>query len=263
MSVWFKIFCFATIAMFLLVLSKAVWNGPISQSKVVQPAYVNALGMEFVKVPAGTFEMGSDRTAVDGPTHSVTLSSFYMMSTEVTNRQFSAFKTITRPRNSDHDLMPVLNITRKEMDEFISWLSKKDGRKYSLPTEAQWEYAARGGTNGLHFPWGDNFDSRRANAGPANRSEGQATRVKSYPPNQYGLYDMIGNAAETVYDGYYYYTESAEVDPKRDPPKKILSGIERGSGIGSYWPWVWYRMPYDQDDRSWGVGFRLVVELDL
>lgn len=263
MSNWFKFVCFAAVALLCVALSQVVWNGQTTHSKIVKPTYVNSLGMEFVKIPGGKFQMGSDELEGEQPVHSVTLSDFYLMSTEVTNRQFSVFKKTKRPVFSASDDMPVVNITRAEMDAFAAWLGQKDGKKYSLPTEAQWEYAARGGTANLHFHWGNTFDPRLANIGSSGAQvDGQAAKVKSYPPNQYGIYDMIGNVSETVYDGYYDYTDRAAIDPRNAPPKDAVSGIERGQGIGSYFVWLWKRMPYDQNSRNWGVGFRLVVELD-
>ncbi len=261
MSKWIPVLFIVGVLFAALLIARFFWNRVFSRGKIVSPSYTNSLGMDFVKIPGGTFEMGNQD--LEKPVHTVTLSTFYLMNTEVTNKQFSVFKNVKRSKYSYHDKMPACSVTRKEIDEFIEWLSKKDKKKYSLPTEAQWEYAARGGTKNLHFHWGNSFDTSMAKIG-TDGFGGNATAsiVKSYPPNNYGIHDMIGNVSEAVFEGYYDYSATPAIDPKGKPPKGELDGIERGQGIGSFFPFVWFRSPYDPDARDREVGFRLVVQLD-
>ena len=204
--------------------------------------------------------MGSTKSGVASPVHRVTLSEFYIMNTEVTNAQFEEFKKITRSPMSREADMPVMGIARPLVLEYISWLSKKDGKIYRLPTEAQWEYAARGGLKGFDYPWGNRLDYKLANFG--SDSNRHAMPVKSFAPNLYGLYDMCGNASEMVRERMYDYTSQEVVDPVGDEfePSVDTPFIIRGAGVGSYNPWIWYRgMEFDDAARP-NTGFRLIVE---
>lgn len=228
------------------------------------PKWTNASGIEFVQIPAGTFRMGSTRLSDSSPIRTVTLSSFWMSASEVTNAQYEKFRKRTRPRAARSDHSPVLGLSRQEIETYLKWLRQQDGRNYQLPTEAQWEYAARGGTEGLHFPWGNRFSEDRALIGMQGIAEGVSSPVKQYPPNAYGLYDMIGNASEPVREFYYEYKD---VPGGKDPLGPLVSDdpepvyIKRGIGIGSFTPWVWYRSPdFDTQDGRRELGLRLVIE---
>lgn len=204
--------------------------------------------------------MGSENGPLSKPVHKVTLTGFQMMTTEVTNIQFEAYLKKIRPAYSNGDNMPVMGVTRAEIDGFVKWLSKKDNRKYSIPTEAQWEYAARGGVEGSDYPWGNRFDTGRAHVGGTIEiGNVSAKDVKSFPPNQYGLYDMCGNASEIVYDSYADYTAESLTNPKADAPTGDDDGVVRGLGINDYFPQVWFRSPYDPKSSDDPYGFRLVI----
>lgn len=228
----------------------------------VKIEFTNKIGLEFVKIPGGSFNMGSEKSAVASPVHRVKLDSFYISTTEVTNIQFSRFRKIKRPKYSLGDEMPVMNVSRKEIEEFLEWLSKLDGRKYSLPTEAQWEYSARSGLENVDYPWGDNFEGSLLNIGSdILMRDMQAKNVKQYPPNSYGLYDICGNASEEVYDGDYEYGSKEAINPRMKPPTQSDQlSIVRGVGIGYYNPQVWYRKFRSPMSKDQPVGFRVVVQ---
>lgn len=227
-----------------------------------KPSFKNSLGMEFVTIPAGEFDMGS---SIKGPVHHVKMSAFKIMSTEVTNHQFDAFMRVNRSKHNPEDHMPVLEVKRSDVLAFIEWLSKRDGIKYLLPTEAEWEYAARGGLKGMDYPWGNEWggeDQGRAAVGRGlgnNLDNFVASKVGSFPPNGYGVFDMCGNAAEMVRERYYDYVSTPQTDPVgpvEEPSSKPY--IVRGVGLGLLFPQVWYRdLDFDKDPLNY-VGFRLV-----
>jgi formylglycine-generating enzyme required for sulfatase activity len=102
---------------------------------------------------------------------------------------------------------PVINVSWDNAQAYVSWLSRKTGRPYRLPSEAEWEYAARGGTQ-TRYPWGEDWDPRRANGAD---SVGRTTEVGTYPANPTGFYDMIGNVSEWVVDCWHdSYTGAPE-----------------------------------------------------
>ena len=183
-------------------------------------------GLEWVQIPAASFEMGcvaGDTRCQpnETPRHSITLSRpFELMAKEVTVAQFRAYAAAIgerAPRQpawnvDDH---PVVNVSWVELRDFCAW---NGGR---LPTEAEWEFAARGGRSGSIFSWGDVYDRNRANGWrQAGRDVWRQTApVASFPPNGYGLYDTIGNVWEWVNDWYWerQYTAFAEQDPSGPP----------------------------------------------
>ena len=192
---------------------------------------VNAT-INMVLIPAGTFQMGSDDSDAQGdeePVHTVYVDAFYMDIYEVTNAQYKRFvdanpqwskSRISRSYHTGDYLQhwtgnsypsgkgnyPVTHVSWFAAMAYAQWAGKR------LPTEAEWEKAARGGLVGKKYPWGDSIDSSRANYG---RNAGDTTPVGNYPRNGYGLYDMAGNVSEWCLDAYQkdFYTNS----PYRNP----------------------------------------------
>ena len=161
-------------------------------------------GMEFVWIPNGCFQMGSpgyekDRDS-DERRHEVCVEGYWMGKYEVTNAQYKKF----RPDHGDSDdKLPVNNVSWQDAIGFAAWLSEKSGMKIRLPTEAEWEYAARAGTTTAYF-WGDTFAEGYGNY--PNSLFGRRKPVGSFKPNAFGLYDMAGNVWEwtaSVYDENY------------------------------------------------------------
>jgi formylglycine-generating enzyme required for sulfatase activity len=164
----------------------------------------------MVAIPAGTFVMGApdDADAQQGkPQHQVTLGAFRLAQTPVTFAQYDAFAAATgHPLPQDDGLgrgtMPVINLTRADMLAYIAWLNRVDASGgYRLPSEAEWEYAARAGTTSS-FYWGEDPSSDHANIRDmAGRDQWQFTSpVASFPANPWGLYDMAGNVWEMTAD---------------------------------------------------------------
>ena len=183
-------------------------------------------------IPGGTFTMGDDARGrpIEKPAHVVEVSAYRIGKYEVTNEEYRRFCDATgRPYPPDPDWVeanplgkdyflskpryPVLMITWEDMATYCKWLSDRTGKDYHLPTEAQFERAARGGMEGREYAWGEERDPSRAHMFKT-WSVG-TVEVGSFPPTGYGLYDIVGNAAEATADWYdeSYYA----VSPARDP----------------------------------------------
>jgi formylglycine-generating enzyme required for sulfatase activity len=184
--------------------------------------------MEFVLIPAGTFMMGSpdsDTTAFpdEKPAHRVTIGQpFYLGKYEVTQAQWEAVMG-TNPSHFIGNLhRPVENVSWEDVQAFIKRLNQQEGWEVCrLPTEAQWEYAARAGTTTQRY---DDVD---AIAWDAENSSKETHEVGQKRPNAWGLYDMLGNVWEWCHDGRRRYTAEAVVDPM-GPPGAGASRVIRG-----------------------------------
>jgi formylglycine-generating enzyme required for sulfatase activity len=176
--------------------------------------YLNTLGMEFVRIPSGTFTMGADSKreaaySFEMPRHKVTISkSFYMGRYEVTQAQWEAVmgNNPSLWRNPDN---PVENVTIEEVQQFIQQLNELEkANRYRLPTEAEWEYAARAGSTTTYFFGNDETDMEQY-VWYAKNSEGKPHSIGQKKPNAWGLHDMLGNINEYVQDRFdeNYYTK--------------------------------------------------------
>ena len=173
----------------------------------------NGVTLEMVEIPGGTFIMGSPaseakRGSNEGPQHQVTVPSFYMGKYELTQVQYQAIIG-TNPSNFKGDNRPVERVSWNNAVEFCKKLSQKTGKKYRLPSEAEWEYACRAGTT-TPFYFGEsitpdlvNYDGNYTYASaPKGKYRQQTTDVGTFPPNSFGLYDMHGNVWEWCQDDY-------------------------------------------------------------
>ncbi len=239
---------------------------PASATWTVDTSGGGATGFHWVSIPGGSFDMGdaSDPDGVapntgDGeddelPVHTVTLSAFDMYAYEVTNGEYQACVSAgscTAPGatgshsgrspyygNAAYANYPVIYVDWQQSVDFCTWIG---GR---LPTEAEWEYAARGGLAGKRFPWGDTIDCNQANYYTTDSSAyevdpyvgekfcatpGDTTIVGDYAANGYGLYDMAGNVWEWVSDWHSstYYSSSLLNDPQ-GPASGILRMLRGG-----------------------------------
>jgi formylglycine-generating enzyme required for sulfatase activity len=175
----------------------------------------------MVLVPAGEFQMGSNNGARDEkPGHTVYLDAFYIDKDEVTVAEYKRFVEATghRPllasvaRTSPTDQHPVVQVSWYDAMAYAKWAGKR------LPTEAEWEKAARGGLIAQDYPWGDAIDASRANYSKNTKSgthDERTTPVGTYPANGYGLHDMSGNVAEWCLDTYQrkFYADAPRGNP--------------------------------------------------
>ena len=216
-------------------------------------------GAKMVLVPAGSFDMGSGESSDEQPVHTVYVDAFYMDEYEVTNAQYWKFMSATghrEPRywdDSDYNQpnQPVVGVDWNDAVAHARWAGKR------LPTEAEWEYAARGGLSGRKYPWGDPISTSQANYGS---NVGKPVPVGSYSANGYGLYDMAGNVYEWCSDWYDedYYSSS----PSRNPqgPSSGSYRVLRG-GSWNYSPGglrAANRVNFSPADTNDGRGFRCV-----
>jgi len=232
----------------------------------------NSLGMEFVYIEPSTFMMGSPpdepKRDNDEKQHRVTLSQgFYMQTTEVTQQQWKAVMGNNPSHFKNCDDCPVENVSWNDVQTFIQKLNQKEGTtKFRLPTEAEWEYAARAGTQTAFFS-GDclstdkaNFDGNYPMAGCSKGIyRNKTVSVGSFPANAWGLYDMHGNVWEWCHDLYGDYLATSVTDPTG--PTSGLRRVGRGGG----WSYVArhcrsaIRNGYGPGDSDNYLGFRLAL----
>ena len=178
---------------------------------------VNGVRYEMVKVNAGTFTMGATSEMKDPydderPTHQVTLTNnYYMGKTEVTQALWKAVMG-SNPSSFKGDNKPVENVSWNDCQTFIKKLNQATGKNFRLPTEAEWEFAARGGNNSKHYQYSgsNNIDDVAWDTDDSDGTHDVATKS----PNELGLYDMSGNVSEWCQDVYGNYSSSAQTDPK-------------------------------------------------
>jgi len=145
---------------------------------------------------------------------------------------------------------------------YCEWLSEALGRTVRLPTEAEWEKAARGGADGCRYPWGDDIDPSRCNylADPSHKLQRGTRPTGTYPPNGYGLYDMVGNSWEWVSDWYgaTYYGSGDARDPS-GPASGHLRIVRGGSWVNDDAMMLRcaYRHKVPPDTYAHSVGFRI------
>lgn len=233
---------------------------------------------DFVRIPAGSFDMGCtvrdpECHPNENPRHAVTLShDFLVQRTEVTvaaYRKFCQAPQCEMPPAPEFDRdwawsdHPIVNVT---WDDARRYCASIDAR---LPTEAEWEYAARGSQGGWRYPWGNQLTHDDANFGTDQCCKGHAAGrdrweftapVASFSPNGYGLFDMAGNVWEWIADWYdeHYYEHSAARDP-RGPATGEFHLVRGGS-------WTMYprnlrvtrRPKFLADAKYWDTGFRCV-----
>ncbi len=239
----------------------------ISPSATPWPALItDARGVPMALIPAGAFQMGSETGNGDEkPVHTVNLGAFYMDVYEATNARYQecvqagvcsapsnsgSYGRASYYGNAQFAEYPVLYVSWNDAKTYCEW------RGARLPTEAEWEKAARGGLEGKLYPWGDEIDCAKANYNYS--CIGDTSAVGSYAPNGYGLYDMAGNVWEWAADWYAadYYANSPA-----DNPTGPASGEFRALRGGS-----WYfngstvrasnRFWYDPSVRNSSLGFR-------
>ncbi len=220
-------------------------------------------GLRMVPIPAGTFKMGTNSTdhkwlERSRPVHAVTLSAFEMSATEITVGQFKQFvqasgysteaerggggfvytggkweqKADANWRNTylaQTDDHPVVMVSWNDAKAFCLWIGKQTGRRYDLPTEAEWEYACRAGTTTEYYT--GNSEGSLSRAGWFGGNSGSGTHpVGQKEPNGFGLYDMHGNVWEWCSDWYGSYSSASQSNPTG--PASGSSRVARGGGWG-------------------------------
>lgn len=241
-------------------------GGPVPNVEDGDSTVVNSVGIRLRRIPAGSFLMGS----VDGqndeiPVHEVEISEpFYIGVHEVTQLQWE----IVMDQNPSHFRgahRPVDSVSWRQARTFIRRLNEREETElYRLPTEAEWEYAARGGSD-TRYHYGDGRDSLRIYAWYSFNSERRTHRVGRKRKNPFGLFDIYGNVWEWIYDAYdgTFYERSSGVDPVNTPGLIAPRRVIRGGG--------WFAVVSDlrSANRGWArpgaqnekLGFRIVREI--
>ena len=208
------------------VLILVSFKGPVDGIKKADP-----INSSMVDIAGGSFVMGDAHGEYDEITlHKVTLAPFRLSKTEITQAQWVAIMGTNPSYDQTNPNQPVTDVSWNDCQQFIAKLNAKTGRKYRLPTEAEWEYAARGGqlSHGYIYAGSDLADS------VAWQSEFDAEKphqVATKRPNELGLYDMSGNVWEWCADWYGPYSEKSQHNP--DGPSKGDSKVIRGGSWGS------------------------------
>lgn len=257
--------------------------GPAAAAQAAAPSADPAAGMAFVPVKGGCYQMGDsvgDGEPNERPVHEVCISDFAIGQTEVTNGQYRKFRPqhnsgAAQGASLDGDNQPVVNVSWEDAVAYAKWLSQQTGQTYRLPTEAEWEYAARAGSSHSRF-WGDNPDEACTYANVADMTarkqwakwttfacdDGYAVSapVGSFTPNGYGIRDMLGNVWEWCED--VYNSEAYARLPKNSP---VYQGageyrVMRGGGWsnGPMGIRSSHRVGLSPDFGHHALGFRLV-----
>ncbi|MDE6113275.1 MAG: formylglycine-generating enzyme family protein [Bacteroidales bacterium] len=281
-----------------LCLSAAVWTGCDKPNELETPAMVEEipsvdgivadLESSMVYVEGGMFmmgateEQGEDAWYNERPVHEVTLDGFYIGKYEVTQAQWKAVMGTTVVQQRDKvgtsyglhgvgDDYPMYYVSWNDAVEFCEKLSAQTGKTYRLPTEAEWEYAARGGqqADGTKYAGSGNIDEvawfGHYNDAPGTPGNGNSTThpVGQKRPNGLGLYDMSGNVKEWCSDWYdeKYYSQSPSVNPQ-GPSGGWTYRLSRGGhwDDNAWWCRVSHRDHYSPIVRNSYVGFRVVCE---
>ncbi|ALG69538.2 SUMF1/EgtB/PvdO family nonheme iron enzyme [Beggiatoa leptomitoformis] len=242
----------------------------LSDGKVFRDTLADGSPCDFcpqmVWIPTGSFMMGSDTgTSDEQPVHKVKLTNRFAMGIyEITFEEYDYFaKTTGRPLPSDGNWgrgnRPVINVSWSDATAYATWLSSKTGHTYRLPTEAEWEYAARAGTT-TNYWWGDAMQTKGAKGANCDSDNNKTVSVGSFKANAFGLYDTVGNVWEWTcsdYDAKAYETSSTHLQCSQQPNRRKVS---RG---GSWYSGADYcRVTYRQTQFSASnnaYGFRVIL----
>ena len=252
--------------------------------------------LPMVRIPAGEFLMGADDADKDErPVHPVFVDEFFLAAHPVTIAEYACFvreagyrpvvvrdlPALVAPEYRETfreiaqryswtdghppeglDDHPVTLVQYVDVVEYCRWLSRKTGKAFRLPTEAEWEKAARGGLASRRYPWGDDIDPSRANFLPdaSVKTKRGTTPVGSHPCNGYQLFDMAGNVWQWVSDWYdpEYYAFSEHRNPQ-GPPTGRFRCVRGGSWVNDDVSFLRcaHRHEVPADTYAYSIGFRV------
>jgi len=232
---------------------------PKEPDKIITDRTRNA---KMVLIPAGDAVVGNDTgSKMSRPAHKVTISAFYMDVKEVTNREYEMYDPSHRGKRlpgADGNDIPVTNISWGEAKAYCEWLSRREGALYRLPTEAEWEKAAKGGDDRT-YSGGSSFK------GKINVDSPVPVQYKKFTPNPYGLYNMCGNVWEFCQDWVDTYPDSHQKNPVVTTPGKYRVRAIRGGSFSAKKPemtaTVFFRNGLPEGKSFRDTGFRCVREL--
>ena len=222
-------------------------NEILAEDSDIETITVNGVSFDMVRVEGGTFRMGSDDYDSEKPVHSERVNDFYIGSTEVTQDLWRAVMGNTRYLGGGD--LPMVYVSWDDCQEFCKRLSDLTGRQFRLPTEAEWEYAARGGNRSRGYKYSGSNDIGSV-AWYRSNSDGNIHPVASKHPNELGLYDMSGNVWEWTSDLW-----SDNYSSNRGGSRRVIRGGSvisdvdecRSADRYSFSPFNW----------EWTIGLRL------
>ena len=219
-----------------------------SLTQLYHGAQAQSLNIEMVEIPGGTFRMGDLSGGGDDderPVHNVTVPAFKMGKYEVTFDQWDACvadggcgRYTPDDEGWGRGNRPVIDVSWDDVQGFIDWLNAKTGGNFRLPTEAEWEYAARAGSTTL-YSWGNSIGHNRANCDDCGRpwhgwDDGRTAPVGSFQANAWGLHDMHGNGWEWAQDCWNETYRGAPTDggawTSGDCGQRVVRGVVRSAG---------------------------------
>ena len=224
---------------------------------------VNGVSFTMIKVEGGTFQMGAtseqggDADSDEKPVHSVTLSDYYIGETEVTQELWQAVMGSNLSYFSGSQ-RPVERVSWNDCQEFITQLNRLTGKNFRLPTEAEWEYAARGGNNSQGYKYSGSNTIGNV-AWYDDNSNSQTHNVKTKSPNELGIYDMSGNVWEWCQDWKGNYNSGSQINPTGPSSGSFRVGRGGGWYNGARRCRVSSRSNDDPDYRYYNLGLRLCL----
>lgn len=232
------------------------------------PTLTNIPKAEMVKIPGGTFKMGrNDGKPEERPEHNVTVKDFWMDKTEVTNEEYLAFITATNHPAPNHwvegkpvqgtERFPVRFVSFDDAETFAKWRSTRDNVIYRLPTEEEWEYAARNGSKNNLYPWGDKFEDANT---VMNIADSEPAIVGSKPNgrNMWGVVDLIGNVWEWTSSELTPYPGSGAEVVKKEKRPIVVRGGSAHENPAKVSITSTYRVDISATGKEKTLGFRLV-----
>jgi len=253
---------------YLLLRSKTTItdrSATIQGTTITKP---QALKADLIEIPGGIFQMGrNDGLFQERPEHTVTVQTFYMDRTEVTNEEYAEFVRDIHYEPPSHWLRgkplplqekwPVGNVSPRDAEAFAKWRSQRDGVTYRLPTEEEWEYAARNGGQYKLYPWGDRWEEKRAVV-----KEADAKPVGTFPDgsNRWGVVDLIGNVWEWTSSKASLYPGNSKEIPAATRDWVVTRGGSYSSDPNDRQILLsaTFRDWFDPTTRQPNYGFRLV-----
>lgn len=257
--------------------NRNITNNSGSPTPSASASPLESIKADLVAIPGGTFKMGNNEGRPnEQPEHDVQVQPFQMDKTEVTNGAFYEFMQASgyKPSDGDRSIFlanwvngrplpgqekaPVRYVDFADAQAFAAWRSTRDGKTYRLPTEPEWEFAARSGSKGTLYPWGDKFDPKCAFIDSGSNEP--ATVGEKSCPDQWGVQDLIGNVWEwTSSEASVYPGSPVTVSPHDKPVFMIRGGsyFEKSSGPTAVTST--FRVDVNADRREPNIGFRLVA----
>ena len=279
-SSWFLIVCIIGVIIGCIIGAVSLTNGgkdttpadtacaevedAMNPEAAVRTYTVNGVSFDMVAVKGGTFtmgatsEQGSDADSDEKPTHKVMLSDYMIGKTEVTQELWQAVMG-SNPSEFKGDKLPVECVSYEDCEKFIEKLKSLTGQDFRLPTEAEWEYAARGGNKSKGYKYSGSNDIGSVAWYTSTTNDSGTKPVATKSPNELGLYDMSGNVWEWCYDYYDDYSSGSQTNPKG--PSSGSDRVRRGGSwnINAWSCRVSFRYYYSPGYGNFSLGLRLAL----